>query len=205
MFVAECSGVRNRARSARMWGFGGTAPKKSSPCRTSALFRSRSVCSRRCDSMVCLVVVCRVCPHAVRPLFVAAASDPPTRTIGSSRRVSGRRPPRPEGVARAPAVTRVRTRPSAPCNEVSNTKCRFLLFCQQVLPLFTDGFGRLMAPRTRLDAKIGVSIQKNVPTRSPDPLSGLKVRESGIFSDFGPQLFSLSLRKISPAYELFVY
>ena len=65
---------------------------------------------------------------------------PPTRTIGSSRRVSGRRPPRPEGVARAPAVTRVRTRPSAPCNEVSNTKCRFLLFCQQVLPLFTDRF-----------------------------------------------------------------
>ena len=91
------SRVRNRARSARMWGFGGTAPKKGSPCRTSALCRSRSVWWRRCDCMVCVVFVCRVCPHAVRPLFVAAASDPPTRTIGSSRRVSGRRPPDPEG------------------------------------------------------------------------------------------------------------
>ena len=53
---------------------------------------------------------------------------PPTRTIGSSRRVSGRRPPRPEGVARAPAVTRVRTRPSAPCNEVPYKKWHFSRF-----------------------------------------------------------------------------
>ena len=63
------------------------------------LCRSRSVWSRRCDCMVCVVVVGRVCPHAVRPLYVAAASDPPTRTIGSSRRVFWTPSARPRGVA----------------------------------------------------------------------------------------------------------
>ena len=52
-----------------------------------------------------------------------------------------------------------------------------------------------MAPRTRDDAKIGVSIQKNVPTRSPDPLSGLKVRESGFFRTFAHNIFRLLRRR----------
>ena len=71
-----------------------------------------------------------------------------------------------------------------------------------MLPLFDVLAGRGIRRWTQLDAKIGVSIQKNVPTRSPDPLSGLKVRESGIFSDFGPQLFFLGCHLLAPAYEL---
>ena len=52
-----------------------------------------------------------------------------------------------------------------------------------------------MAPRTRLDAKIWVSIQKNFPGPSPDPLSGLKVRESGFFRTFAHNIFRLLRRR----------
>jgi hypothetical protein len=119
-----------------------------------------------------------------RKAFVGAVLDavrPPTPPAGS---------PDPQQLSERAATSLISVvlRPSrTPTN---------LLYLCIVLPLFTDRFRCGMACWTQDDAKIGVSIQKNVPGLTPDPLSGLKVRESGIFRTSGPGVFSLRARRM---------
>ena len=165
-------------------GLGAQPPRKVRRVERLWCVVSFAEASLRLQGALWLFVACARTP------FVLCTSPPrasPRREREQRRRV---------GLLWTPSAPTRRGRPSpgnrlgadAPDGLLRNFEStqlpQVLPILEQVLPLFTDGFGRLMAPRTRLDAKIGVSIQKNVPTPVPDPLSGLKVRESGIFSDF---------------------
>jgi hypothetical protein len=179
-----------------MWGFGGVAPKKNAVCHRRMVSSARacdvranavSVCRCRCRVRWFLVVLCPLPPPrrrrlprdmytvaCIRGLFwTPCAPRPPFR---------GRRDPnRNRGAQHHSRNLAGMTSTRTPGRKASY---------KQVLPLFTVGFGRLMALRTRGDAKIGVSIHQNLTGLVPDRLSGLKVPD---FRFFRPHIISLHL------------
>ena len=91
-----CSKPSAKRENVGVWGHSPQEKFAVSNVR-GALCRSRSVWSRRCP----VVVVRRVCPHAVRPFVRRRRVRPrPDDEQGRTRRLgacSGRRPPDPEG------------------------------------------------------------------------------------------------------------